>query len=225
MQTIKICTYITFRLNGNPIGDEGCKQLVSSMVTSKDPFPFLRRSSGYMTPSETRSLNPDRSSRPIDTGESTLTASSDCKLTELGVADTNITDSGIAEISGLLEASTTLTSLNLNGNKKVTTAGWARLGQAVGRSTTLKNLSLDFCPLGDNGIEALAKGLRVNTSLRSLELECTGLTERGGLILRDLLRENTSILQLTAMPGNSISQSMVEEIRKYLALNSAGFSQ
>ena len=174
-----------------------------------------------MTPSETRKINPDKSSRPIENGvqgEQQPTSGA-YGIKELDLGDTNITDSGIAEISYLLESSATLTSLNLNGNKKVTTAGWARLGQAIGRNNTLKHLSLDFCPLGDNGIEALAKGLRVNKSLQSLELECTGLTERGGLILRDLLRENTSIHQLSAMPGNSISAGMVEEIRKYLDLN------
>ena len=193
------------------------------MVSTKDLFPFLRRSSGYMTPSETRDLNPDNSSKPLNTESSKLTPGA-CKLTELGLAETSITDTGIWEISQLLETNTTLTSLNLNGNKNITKEGWARLSQALARNTTLKNLSMDFCHLGDDGIAILSKGLRVNTALRSLELECTGLTEKGGLLLRDLLKENTSILQVTAMPGNSISEGMMAEIRKYLALNNAGYS-
>ena len=193
------------------------------MVSTKDPFPFLRRSSGYMTPSETRELNVDKSSRPVNSESHNLTPGA-CKLTELGLAETSVTDAGIAEISRLLETNTTLTSLNLNGNKKVTKEGWARLSQALARNTTLKNLSLDFCQVGDDGIAILSKGLRVNTSLRSLELECAGLTEKGGLLLRDLLKENTSILQVTAMPGNSISDGMMAEIRNYLALNNAGNS-
>ena len=193
------------------------------MVSTKDPFPFLRRSSGYMTPTETRDFNVDNSSRPIDSDSSKLTPGA-CKLTEMGLAETSVTDAGIGEISRLLETNTTLTSLNLNGNKKITKEGWARLSQALSRNTTLKNLSIDFCQVGDDGIAILSKGLRVNTALRSLELECTGITEKGGLLLRDLLKENTSILQVTVMPGNSISDGMMAEIRKYLALNNAGYS-
>ena len=199
-------------MNGNPIGDQGCRQLISTLATTvNDPYPFLRRSSGYLTPSESRKLNADNSSRPPATDESKTTTS---RIKELDLGDTNITDSGIAEVSYLLESNSTLHTLNLNGNRKITTAGWARLGQALAKNNSLRNLSLDFCPLGDNGLEALVKGLRSNKCLRSLELESTGLTERGGLILRDFLKENGMIYQVIANPGNSISVGTLEEIRK-----------
>lgn len=193
------------------------------MVSTKDPYPFLRRSSGYMTPSETRELNPDKSSTPIDTDNSKLTPGA-CQLKELGLAETSVTDAGIAEIARLLETNTTLTSLNLNGNKNITKEGWTKLSQALAKNTTLRNLSLDFCHLTDDGVAILSKGLRFNEALRSLELECTGLTEKGGLLLRDLVRDNTTLLELTIMPGNSISEGMLGEIRRYLALNNAGYS-
>lgn len=190
---------------------------MDALVKTTDPFPFLRRSSGYLTPSEARSQRDEGKDVDYDDG----TSDTGCNITELDLGDTKISDAGIAEISKFLESNKTLKSLNLNGNRQISASGWERLGQALKKNKTLKTLSLDYTDIGDSGIENLAKGLRVNTGLRCLELESAGLTEKGGEILRDLLKSNTSILELTVSPGNNISDGMLEEIRKYLALNNS----
>ncbi|XP_052764022.1 glutamate-rich protein 3-like isoform X3 [Mya arenaria] len=201
-------------LNGNPIGNVGSKLLCDALTKTKDPFPFLRRSSGYLTPSEARKQADEGQAVKYDNS-----AEEGCNIKQMDLGDCKIGDAGIAEISRFLESNKTLTSLNLNGNKEISPSGWERLGQAFKKNTTLKNLSLDHTDIGDAGIESLAKGLRVNIGLRSLELEHNALTEKGGQILRDLVRENTSIIDLTIISGNQVSENMQDEIKKYLALN------
>ena len=208
-------------MNGNPIGDGGCKAIVDGILKAKDPFPFLRRASGYLTLSEAREQEAE--GKPIDYKEPEL--ENTCTIKELDLGDTNLSDAGIMEISRMLENNQTLVSLNLNGNTDISVKGWERLGEALKKNTSLKTLSLDFTKLGDEGLEFLVKGLSVNTGLRALELESAGLSEKGGQLLLDLLKSNTSILELTATTGNNISDSTLAEIRKYLKLNNTSTRQ
>ncbi|KAH3713028.1 uncharacterized protein LOC127856846 [Dreissena polymorpha] len=201
-------------LNGNPLGDVGCKLLCDALIKTKDPFPFLRRTSGYLSPAEARQQKDQGKEVKYDSHND-----EGCNLKQLDLSETKIGDAGIGEISRFLDSNKTLTSLSLNGNTAVTASGWERLGQAMKKNTTLKSMSIDHAGIGDTGLEGLVKGLRVNVGLRSLELEHAGLTEKGGLILRDLVKGNTSIVDLSITRGNDISENMVEEIRKYLALN------
>lgn len=185
----------------------------------KDPFPFLRRSSGYLTPAEARE-------QEFTDYEAKDETSQGSNIKELYLGDCDLSDDGILEVSKFLQSSKTLESLNLSGNTSgITPAGWTRLGEALSKNKTLKTLSLDYTDLGNEGLECLVKGLRTNMGLRCLEVESVGLTEKGGELLRDLLKSNTSIREVTAMPGNNISDDMMEEIRRYLALNNTATSQ
>jgi len=214
---LKYITYL-YRLNGNPIGNVGCKMLCDGLTKTKDPFPFLRRSSGYMTPGEARTEKEQgRAVEYESPGDG-------CNITNLDLGDCKVGDAGIAEISRFLETNKTLTALNLNGNTDISPSGWQRLGQAMKKNTTLKTLSLDHTNIGDAGMEALAAGLRINSALRSLELEYAGLGEKGGRVVRDLVRENTSIVDLSLVAGNKITGDMQEEITKYLTLNKSMLS-
>ena len=203
-----------FRLNGNPVGNVGCKILCESLTKTKDPFPFLRRSSGYWTPSEARQQKDEGKSVDYDKIDD-----KGCSIKEIDLGDTKVSDAGIAEISKFLESNETLVTLNLNGNNEISPRGWERLGQALKTNTTLRTLSLDYTNIGDDGLDRLTKGLKVNTGLRSLELEHTGLTEKGGDVLLELVKSNTSILELSVTSGNSIPDNILGEVRNYLALN------
>ncbi|WAR17144.1 RINI-like protein [Mya arenaria] len=187
-------------LNGNPIGNVGSKLLCDALTKTKDPFPFLRRSSGYLTPSEARKQADEGQAVKYDNS-----AEEGCNIKQMDLGDCKIGDAGIAEISRFLESNKTLTSLNLNGNKEISPSGWERLGQAFKKNTTLKNLSLDHTDIGDAGIESLAKGLRVNIGLRSLELEHNALTEKGGQILRDLTHTHLQLVSVQTHAPSSRS--------------------
>jgi Ran GTPase-activating protein (RanGAP) involved in mRNA processing and transport len=142
-----------------------------------------------------------------------------CSLKELDIGDTRLTDAGLDDVARLLEHNTELVSLNLNANPGITYRGWRRLGKALRKNERLHTLTLDFNKIGDEGMAAIAAGLRLNSTLRTLDLEQTGLTEGGGRVLLELLKCNTAILELTAMPGNVISHKLLGEMRNYLALN------
>lgn len=144
-----------------------------------------------------------------------------CQLQELDLGDTFMGDTGIDHVSSLLEANTPLKTLHLNGNTKITVAGWKKLGKALKKNTTLETLSLDFNKIGDDGISALASGLKDNQTLKVLELEEASISEEGGRKLVELLKCNTTILDITVSPGNIISDKTRGEILNYLGLNKA----
>lgn len=174
----------------------------------------MRRSSGYLTPSEARQQRAE--GKEVDYSQ---TEEDGCSIKELDLGDTKISDAGITKISKFLESNKTLDTLNLNGNTDITADGWECLGQSIKNNTTLRTLSLDYTNIGDEGLESLARGLKVNSGLHALELESAGLTEKGGKVLLELVKSNTSILELTVTSGNNIPDSCLEEIRNQLALN------
>ena len=80
-------------------------------------------------------------------------------------------------------------------------------------------LTLDHNKVGDEGMEALAVGLKQNTSVQVLDLANTGIGQQGGAIIIDLLKKNTTLIELTLTPGNAIPDPIMEDIKKYLHLN------
>lgn len=177
-------------------------------MKAKDPFPFLRRSSGYLTPSEARKQQDD--GKPVSYNSEETNG---CNVKELDLGQANISDGGMTEISKFLERNKTLVSLNLNGNSEISPAGWERLGEALKKNTTLETLSIDYTNIGDKGIENLSKGLKENKGLHGLELTGCGLTNDGGRVLLDLVKANPRITEITVMPGNNISDDILANIR------------
>lgn len=192
-------------LHGNPLGDEGIKKLVNSILDIH----------------QASSQKEAEAQQEITKGEVTKA----CVLKELDLGDTDIGDEGIRYVASLLENETNLRTLNLNGNTKVTYSGWKRLAKALKKNKTLKTLTLDFNKIGDEGVAVLVNCLKVNTSLTTLDLESTGLTEEGGKQLVDLVKCNTTIMDVTVQPGNRISEKTQDEIRNYLGLNKAAASK
>lgn len=181
-------------LHGNPVGDTGIKYISESL---KDIH------SAYLSHKDEE--NPPKY----------------CQLLELDLGDTAIGDEGVEHVSTLLESNTSLKTLNLNGNTKITVAGWKRLGKALKKNTTLHTLTLDFNKIGDDGIAGLVSGLKDNQTLKVLELEEGSISDEGGRKLVELLKCNTTILDITVSPGNAISEKIRGEIVNYLGLNKA----
>lgn len=202
----------TLTLSGNPLGNDGCKTLVNAILNTKDPFPFLRQSSGYMTPAET--ITKADKGEKVDFSEN----NGSC-LKNLDLGNTNASDAAVTEFSHLLKKNKTLRSLNLTGNTEITPTGWEMLGNALKDNKTLQTLNLEGTNMGDEGVAHLTKGLRVNAGLKTLVLENCGLTEAGGKWLIELVKNNTSITDLKLQEGNTISDDTRDEIQQFLALN------
>lgn len=194
-----------YSLHGNRFGDDGIKQLVDGILSEVSPETDKTWWNASVSFSDTRTDEVDHK----------------IQLKELDLGNTAITDDGMQEVSKLLMKNSSITTLNLNGNKNITIAGWRRLAKALKENQTLETLSLDFNKIGNNGIAVLATGLRDNEMLKHLDLEDVGLSEGGGRSLLNLLKCNTTILDVTAAPGNAISRDLLEDIRRYLALNNA----
>ncbi|VDI65896.1 Hypothetical predicted protein [Mytilus galloprovincialis] len=193
-------------LHGNPLGDDGVKQLVNGILDIK------------------QASNQNKMEEQEVDGAKTRETTKHHVLRELDLGDTEIGDVGMGHVAHLLENDSGLMTLNLNGNSKVSYTGWKRLSKALKRNKTLQSLTLDFNKIGDEGVAALVNSLKVNTNLQTLDLESTGISDEGGRLLIDLVKCNTTILDITVMPGNKISEKTQEEIRNYLGLNKAASS-
>jgi len=107
-------------------------------------------------------------------------SASNIHLVERGMTAHDAT--AVAEI---LKSNTSVTKVNLNGNKEIGDEGAKALAEALKVNTTLKELYLYGCGIGDGGAAALAEALRSNTSLTELGLSGNGFGEQGEQLLRD----------------------------------------
>jgi uncharacterized protein (TIGR02996 family) len=98
--------------------------------------------------------------------------------------------------------------LSLESNKTLTAQGLSRMFQRVS-FPDLQYLNLNFVPLADEGVEALAKGNPM-PSLRELDLGTCEITEQGAIALAN----STCFPQLRrlSLTNNSIKQKGVEAL-------------
>ena len=78
-----------------------------------------------------------------------------------------IDDAAAAALAAVLEANTTLTNLDLQGNN-IGPAGAESLATALKTNRTLTNLDLFGNNIGPTGAESLATALKTNTTLKQL---------------------------------------------------------
>ena len=110
-------------------------------------------------------------------------------------------------------------TLTLSSNQAVSEHGWAAIGEALSRNTTLETLTLDHNLLGDPGVKAIASGLQDNTCVTALDLNGVGITQVGGRTLLELLKRNTTLLEITLVGNTRLDSATLENIGKYIALN------
>ena len=89
-------------------------------------------------------------------------------------------------VAEILKSNTSVTKVDLWGNKEIGDEGAKALAEARKVNATVKKLELDGCGIGDDGAAALAEALRSNTSLTLLYLYGNdGIGEQGKQLLRD----------------------------------------
>ena len=110
---------------------------------------------------------------------------------EILLSSEGLTALDAAAVAEILKSNTSVTEVNLNGNKEIGDEGAKALAEALKVNTTVKTLWLDDCGIGDDGAAALAEALRSNTSLTTLGLYFVydyindSIGEQGKQLLRD----------------------------------------
>jgi hypothetical protein len=84
-------------------------------------------------------------------------------------------------------------------------AGAAALGESLmmGANVSLTSLTLDLNGIGDEGVAALALGLRTNRALKRLSLAYCGLTPASASSLSSVLAEQLPVLEELELAGNT----------------------
>lgn len=120
-------------------------------------------------------------------------ALSEATLKTLSLNECNIGDAGGVAIAEALRVNTTLTFLNLVGNRMGPLAAKA-FGELLQANTPLRELVLSGNPLGDVGLVNVVDGLRQNTTLVMLGL--MGIHAQNFAPVGVLLRENATLMSL-----------------------------
>ncbi|XP_050394084.2 glutamate-rich protein 3 isoform X2 [Patella vulgata] len=218
-------------LQGNEIGDEGVRILADGIVDihldarQRRKNSLIRQSSelqvvqihAHQDGSVPQAPPQRRNSSLFDPARNARF----CRLGELDLGDTGLTDDGMEHVARMLEQNVYLETLSLSSNIEIGKRGWLRLSKALEKNRRLQTLTLDFNNIGDDGITLLCRGLKDNRTINAIDLEETGIGERGGRMLLELLKRNTTILDMTLTPGNNIPESILNEIKRYLLLNQA----
>jgi len=94
------------------------------------------------------------------------------------------------------------------------------LCEALRINTSLKELSLEYNRIREQGAHTLSEALKVNNSLRCLYFYSNPIQEIGGLAFRNMLCINSTLTRLPlGQHGNGISQQLSDEIRDLLQVS------
>jgi len=114
-------------------------------------------------------------------------------------------DQGAKAIANVLETNLTLTELDL-ANNNITSDGVRYLAQALTKNKSLAKLDLGLNEkIKDEGAEALAKFCAKNSTMTHLSLQHTSLTEKGAFSFRKLICDKENSLVYVNMECNWIS--------------------
>jgi len=103
----------------------------------------------------------------------------------------------------IVRDTTTLTSLILCGNEYTSgPSGMRILSEALKTNSSLTSINLYGNRIGNIGAEKLAEVLRFNRTLRILNLEANEIGNEGVILLADALSHNTTLTQLSLSSNN-----------------------
>ena len=143
-------------------------------------------------------------------------SSNDDDLVSLDLAGFNIGNSGAIALGRALDHNTNLHSLSLCYNL-ISAAGAVPLLSSQG-ATRVRTLDLRYNSIGDDGAEALARGLSMNPNLQNLSLRNNFIGPVGAASLCEALETNTTVEHLD-LGTNAIGKAGVAAISKMLQTN------
>ena len=128
-----------------------------------------------------------------------------------------IDDAAAAVLAAVLDANTTLTNLDLQGNN-IGPTGAESLSTALKTNTTLTHLDLSSNNIGPGGAVSLATALKTNTTLTHLDLQGNNIGPGGAVSLAAALKTNTTLTKLD-LQGNNIGPFDAESLATALKTN------
>jgi len=124
---------------------------------------------------------------------------------------------GMRILSEALKANSSLTSLNLYGNK-IGNLGLGKLSEAIRVNRKLLSLNLEANEIGNEGIIHLADALTHNSTLIRLNLSSNNISDEGALALSKMLVHNSS-LKVLSLLVNEIEDSGISALKNSLKIN------
>jgi len=138
---------------------------------------------------------------------------------ELDLSFKQLTRGEISQLSQFLQhIPNSITKLKLDENE-ILGGGGRFVREIIQTTSTLLILSLERNGLGNEGIEAISKGLIQNTTLQTIDLQANGIGKEGGKYLGEMLQINTTLLDLF-VDENNLQNEGVKAISKGIACNS-----
>ncbi|XP_058617988.1 uncharacterized protein LOC131531330 isoform X3 [Onychostoma macrolepis] len=229
----KHCKLNTLTLNNNRITAEGCAALTSAFNSNPSNLIELDLSGNELGNSGIQKICPLL--KDLQCRLKTLKLS-DCSITEEGykalasalrsnpshLIELDLTgndpgQSGVKELSDLLEEGCCkLKTIRLN-NCELTEKSYSALATVLSSKTILKEMNLNNSRLLDSGIKEISKGLKNPVcELKILRLSDCSITEEGYKALASALRSNPSHLIELDLTGNDPGQSGVKELSDVL---------
>ncbi len=138
-------------------------------------------------------------------GESGLKSITDALITNSSLVSLSLYDDcslKITEESGpvlrdMLQRNSTLEELYLHRNDQVSDTGAFFIAEGLKQNSSLRELVLRGCGIGDEGVKSLGGALVENDSLKELHLwDNDGITERGVSALTECLKTNSGLVKL-----------------------------
>ncbi len=131
---------------------------------------------------------------------------------ELSACSVEITEDNGPVLREMLQRNSTLEVLDLSINCKVSDNGAFFIAQGLKQNVSLRVLCLDYCGIGDEGVESLSEALVENDSLQELWLrDNDGISERGLSVLTECLKANRGLVKLV-LPGRFSSADTQETV-------------
>jgi Ran GTPase-activating protein (RanGAP) involved in mRNA processing and transport len=133
---------------------------------------------------------------------SQMLRSSSCKLRELVLVGTGLTEAGCVLLGEAMKKAKCLSQISLWG-ARLGVQGAAAFRDALCSASVLTVLDLRGTDLGLAGIAALAKGIEMTSQLNTLDVSGNGLGTEGAQLLGEAVGKNQS-LKILFVNGNNI---------------------
>jgi len=132
----------------------------------------------------------------------------------------NCEDEGVRAVIQFMEHCPTIKSLEFMGCN-ITALGCEFLGRVIRPEAKghLKELKLDHNVFGNEGIKALAEGLRGNSKLEALSLSYCGIDHQASDSITEILASKFSALKRLNLQGNRLGNEGIKAIFPFLALS------
>lgn len=170
----------------------------------------------------TLDIGPTRFGTESGRQQSILVAIPRCRVVKLVLQHSELTDATLQSLSNALLHNTTLKSLDLSGNERITPTGWVTFSNVLREhDTALETLDLQWNTIGNVGLNALADALDSNSRLKELDLGgIRKINATGWVTFPTFLRNPYSVLERLDLASTSLTNEGIAALTDVLLNNS-----